>query len=582
MKSAFQALHDRLDLAGVMASGIERSDLLPGRPEDKVAGNLGKRFSEEILRAIERGRYDPSPAYFVPVPKSSHATRPAALLNLADRAVYAALVSEFRPRIEEALLGNGIVFWPRGFPARTNWREFEHSPLAKKLDYIVVADVSAFYESIDHELLAERLVRMTGLREHAEALHEFLDRVMRSRRGIPQGLPASDHLATAYISPVDYEMIREGFNYSRHGDDIRMAAENYGGARHALLALEQSVRAAGLQLNGVKSKILKSETYGEKLQSIEDLFAATKRALHSSRVDKLKSDSSALIDTLKQTNNEELAWDLFYHGSVTLTEVIEKIASTLEPDDRQIAESLFAATIARGPGTDDPLEADAFHQQLIASLVRLAATRSPSALPYISALLRSFPEKTGQLCSYLSALAEEYPSEVCEQLVTVLEAKAYRTEWESATMVRTLARVHDRISSTIEVMLRQVVIQPRGAFLFAIEAAKLLALRGSLSQENLSGLWHTAPKSFRTDLVIAAESLATRCSWADAFLKGSIDDPILKAVAAQLAEQRTTEFAPPKTKTPPERETVDLGPTAEPPADRPRQPPLKRPPSSST
>lgn len=114
--------------------------------------------------------YDPSPAQFIAVPKSMHSTRPAALLNLADRVVFEALVESLRPRIDSALLGKAIVFWPRGIRTEKAWREFENSATETNGAYVVIADISAFYESVDHVKLTDRLIRMAVCRRGCEGL----------------------------------------------------------------------------------------------------------------------------------------------------------------------------------------------------------------------------------------------------------------------------------------------------------------------------------------------------------------------------------------------------------------------------
>ncbi len=83
--------------------------MLPPRHEDGVVGELGKRFSEGLRGRLERGRYDPSPAVFIYVPKPGNTTRPGALLTLADRIIYDALINELRLRIDAALLGSDVV-----------------------------------------------------------------------------------------------------------------------------------------------------------------------------------------------------------------------------------------------------------------------------------------------------------------------------------------------------------------------------------------------------------------------------------------------------------------------------------------
>lgn len=188
------------------------------------------------------------------------------------------------------------------------------------------------------------------------------------------------------------------------------------------------------------------------------------------------------------------------------------------------------------PGSANALPSDAFHQRLITCLVRLAAIRSPVALPYVADLLRSYPDKTTVFCSYLAALSEINPKGVAEQLESVLVGGSFKTEWESAWLTRTLARVHRHASETVLPSLHAAVANPHQAWLYAIEAAKLLAARGALSQEMIVRLWNTCPHVFRADLVAAAEDLSLIHSWAEAFVQASQDDPIHVVIVRQLRQ----------------------------------------------
>ena len=77
---------------------------------------------------------------------------------------------------------------PEVLQRNKSWLKFEHSPLTDSCKYVVLADVSGFYESVDHRRLAERLIRATGKRAEVEALSHFLTRVMGGSCGLPQGL----------------------------------------------------------------------------------------------------------------------------------------------------------------------------------------------------------------------------------------------------------------------------------------------------------------------------------------------------------------------------------------------------------
>ena len=200
-RTPYQRIAERLNIRAAIRAASARNDLLPPRREDKAGGELGKRFSECIVRELETGRYDPTPAHIIAVPKSQIGTRPAALLPFPDRVVYEAIVDVLRLRISRFLLGIEIVFWPRADGSRDkSWSKFERYALTRDGQYIVSCDIAGFYESIDHSQLASAVVKATGYRNIADALVHFLDRVMGGTRGLPQGLEASDTLATVYLA----------------------------------------------------------------------------------------------------------------------------------------------------------------------------------------------------------------------------------------------------------------------------------------------------------------------------------------------------------------------------------------------
>jgi len=287
--SPFATVADRLDLV-TASSGVQRNDLLPPRREDKVGGEVGNRFRETLARDLSSGAYEPDSAIFIPVPKQTLATRPAALLSLRDRVVYDALVSTLRPRIDKALVNPEVLFWPRGMPTPKRWREFDKAPThAPGSTHIALLDISAFYESIDHERLAVTLVEATGRHANVAALTEFLGRVMRDRRGLPQGLAASDPLATIYLAPLDRAMLRLGHEYWRNGDDMRVAVSSYSRGVGAVALVEDNLRRLGLILNGSKSRIVRVETYLQQLRHIEGVKTNLRKSLENRRLTALEA-----------------------------------------------------------------------------------------------------------------------------------------------------------------------------------------------------------------------------------------------------------------------------------------------------
>ena len=440
MQDPFQSVIDELDLEAAVRSGTTRNDLLPPRYEDSVTGEVGRRFSDGLRNRLERGRYDPTPASFVLVPKPGNTTRPAALLTLPDRVVFDALVQKLRSRIESALLGPEIVMWPRGTQAPKQWADFERAPLTTGKPYIARADITGFYECIDHEILRDALIDMTGRRELVNALIEFLQRVMKDRRGLPQGLEPSDPIATAYLSSIDYEMARTGIDYFRHGDDVRFSADAARKARQAIYEFEQALRKRRLLPNSSKSLVIHSDTYRGALDEGNAIMDETRKALLEARISKLeRGDSEEINQLLEQTSNQELVWAVFYHGSVSFDDLVTSLENEIEPDDIEVAVEVFKGAMKQLPGAPNGLPKQSFHHRITLSLARLAAGRNPSALPMLPTLLKGSPEKTEITVQYLLALGDDH----AEAVITVIrEAMTGRfvTDWELAWLFRGFRR----------------------------------------------------------------------------------------------------------------------------------------------
>ena len=532
----YQEILDRLDLKHATRK-IQPNDLLPSRPEDKVAGELGKRFSEHLLRIIQKGLYDPLPAYSVAVPKSRLTTRPATLLSLSDRVVYEAIVDALRLRIERYLLGHGIVFWPRGTECPKQWDEFQGSVMSPDIRHVARADIAGFYESIDHDRLGDAIVGATGFRHLAEAVTSFLERTMGSTRGLPQGLTSSDALATLYLAELDFVMIRHGFRYVRHGDDVRVGVRDYDEGCSAIRTLEATLRRLDLLLNVEKTRILRADTYAKALESRTSMIDAAKESIVSDKVRSLRDSKDALLATIDAAGMEQLGWDLFYHGRVDLEDAIEVLRPSLQPSEIELAEKLFTEAIARQPGEHRAFPKELFHQCLVWSLLRLSAGRSDAALGEVAGLMETFPEKGELFCSYLSALAAKPAarSAVARQVEIALGAGT--VEWLTACLVRVLRRVPLHVSQSTLTSLKGTLVNPHNHWLATVEVAKLMADLEQLDRETLLRIWNSCPTVLRSDLVEAASQRARSAHWAAAFVDSARSDPIHEVVIRHHSQE---------------------------------------------
>ncbi len=532
LRSPYQVIAERLNLEEALR-GAGRNDLLPARREDKTTGELGAPFIQDLYRELERGEYDPQVSYTVAVPKSTIGTRPAALLSLRDRVVYTAITDVLAPRIESFLPGAEILFWPRSRPTPARWRDFERSVLQTSCRHVVRADVAGFYESIDHDELAHVLVQATGMRDMTDALSHYLQRIMGGRRGLPQGLASSDALATVYLATFDFKMIRDGYRYARHGDDIRIGVENYDSGLKAVERVETGLRRLGLLLNGSKTRILRRDTYLKGMTDLLDAQNEARTKAVDARVRRLAEDSEELQRTLEKAGMNQLASDLFYHGIVDLDDVIDELRPRIEPSEEERAERVFQLAVSLRPETTNGMDRDLFRRCMRRSLPCLSAARNEAALPHMSQLLRSYPDMTDALCSHLCALSSVKPEIVAAQVETVIRG-GYTTEWALVHLVRTLLQTPHSVSDGTVRLLTRRMQAPHGEWLATVEIMKLLAARDELDRETAVIMSNSCPPVFQADIVDAVGRMAGRASWAKDFLATAGADRIQAVIARHI------------------------------------------------
>ena len=333
-------------------------------------------------------------------------------------------------------------------------------------------------------------------------------------------------------------MIRHGYRYTRHGDDVRISVDSYSHGCRAARVMEAELRKCGLLLNGSKTRVFRRSTYEDSLVVYERAWAKTKKSFVEETADKLREDHGALEDTLARFELEELGWSLFYHGVIGVEEVIDKLKAKMTLKDGQIAARLFYSIMEKRPternGKVSRVEREAFHWQLRRVLYTLAAAESDAALPSVGKLIRQYPDKTDILCEYMMRLRDKDEA-IVGQIEDALDEDT--TEWAFAWMMRVLSRRPKCTTSGIGSRLEKVVDNPRDSWLAAVEAAKCLAAMGNLSRKTLLHLWNTCPHAFRIDLVVAAVRMEKVADWGTAFVQSARGDRVLEVVMEHEAQR---------------------------------------------
>lgn len=362
------------------------------------------------------------------------------------------------------------------------------------LKYIVKADVSAFYQFVDHDLLQEELVSQGGDAEAVARLGDLLREVEGRGFGLPQLLEPSDWLSEVAIDRVERQVHRAGIETWRFNDDFRLGCSSYEDSLKSIEILDAAARANGFVLNEPKTLTYRFLSY-----MIES------------------------YDASEETSTEVIAAD-------DVETLVGDYTDSFENDADQAVELLGAAQPDAQPPHINLRKARVAEARLLTrALNGLAKAVDARSVDRASQLLTFVPSLTPAICRYLTVCHPKDPAGVAQALDSIRQVLSL-SEWQRVWVVDTYRRLELLESPTVspEAAPRAVWAseQRRGGRTAALRATatRALAHAGRLSVSE----------------VVAGEALEPDCMvmhYADATLGAAIhstaaqDSKALKAFA---------------------------------------------------
>ncbi len=180
---------------------------------------------DELTELIRQGEYYPQPIRGKEIPKSNNKKRLLGIPTVADRMLQQAVGRIIMPQYEYM-----FSEYSYGFRPQRN----THQAIQKSLDYInsgyqhiVDIDLKGFFDEVDHCLLLQILYRKIKCRETMRLIRRWLrvpilldGKLVKRRKGVPQGSPLSPLLSNIMLHELDMEMERRKLRFVRYADDF--------------------------------------------------------------------------------------------------------------------------------------------------------------------------------------------------------------------------------------------------------------------------------------------------------------------------------------------------------------------------
>lgn len=494
--------------------GLEPSDLLP--PRGRIP-KRGRASLESALASATIGLFDsferlPAQAEIFRVPKGPFTTRPAALMAIPDRLTYEALAGVVETAIADRIPPE--VLWPRRRSQQPD-RVATSEALSWGTPYIAKADISNFYEAVDHSLLAVFLISYCELNViAARAIEALLTSTMGIPRGLPQGPPGSDVLASAYLLPLDAWLRAQGVGFVRYADDYFFGVESVGAGKDLMLRFEGAMRELGLALNTSKTQVMRRDTFIRGLERPSPEVLELRQELAKQRVGELKSidDGEKLAEALEAAGvDEETLFDLVYHRRIELDDVLEQFADRLLPSLVETYETyLRQISLALERGV--PGELGVYARLTREALRVLTLAEADVEAAAVHRVVTWFPQVAPLASDLIAAGARRNAAWARSVLYGHLSRGAH-TDWVDAWMIHSVTVCPDLADDDLLANLRSFARGEESGPLTRLESVRALSAVGALDE----GVWREAFSSvsvpLQSEMVFSALANARRYPW---------------------------------------------------------------------
>jgi RNA-directed DNA polymerase len=191
---------------------------------------------DKIVKAVRNGSYLSRAILGVSIPKSNGKIRMLGIPTVMERLLQQAVSQVIEPQFEMEFTEHSYGFRPHrnAHQAVQQAQQYIH----EGYDHIVDIDLKNFFDEVDHVLLLQLLYNKVAcpltlrlIRKWLRAPLKINGRLIKRRKGVPQGSPLSPLLSNILLHELDKELEKQGYRYVRYADDFSVYTKSKTTAR---------------------------------------------------------------------------------------------------------------------------------------------------------------------------------------------------------------------------------------------------------------------------------------------------------------------------------------------------------------
>lgn len=191
---------------------------------------------EKLTEKVHSGKYLPQPILGVEIPKGNGKTRLLGIPTVTDRLLQQAILQVITARFEFEFSESNFGFRPNKNAQQAVLKAQGY--INEGHQYIIDIDLKTFFDEVNHCYLLQLLNRKIRCRETLRLIRKWLrapiqinGKLVKRRKGVPQGSPLSPLLSNIMLHELDRELERQGLRFVRYADDFSIYVKSKAEAR---------------------------------------------------------------------------------------------------------------------------------------------------------------------------------------------------------------------------------------------------------------------------------------------------------------------------------------------------------------